>query len=610
MCGIAGIIDLKNTPDENQKLLGQMLQTQHHRGPDATCTWTDNHVFLGHNRLSIIDLSEAANQPMHFKHFTLVFNGEIYNYIELKQQLQALGHVFNTTSDSEVVLHAFSEWGYNCTQYFVGMWSLLIWDALKKEVFASRDRFGIKPFYYLFENNRFYFASEIKTLKHSPLFSSELNLAQVSRGLQMGWLSYNDETYFAKIKSLPAAHNLLFSPERFAVYRYWDLQTGVYTNLSFNDKAEKFRELFMDSINLHMRSDVPVASCLSGGLDSTAIVSLVQQLHPNMPYKAFSIYYEGDGDVDERPFIREVIKKYPAIEPHYFSPTENDVEESFNNALYHADLPVAGSSFVSQYFLMKMIAADGIKVVLDGQGADEYLGGYMHSFYRLIAEMLKQHQYGKAISATRDINKRLGNSVGKSISHFAKSFLAASSNEQQLYDLEYHKYFPFMTNTKVSPAPFKLKNVNGSRLDQFLYHLLNHTSLPSLLHYEDRNSMAFSVESRVPFLDHRLVEFCFSLHDDDKINDIDTKYILREALKHDLPEAIYSRKDKKGFVTPGENKWLRGPLKRLLDNEKNLPDFINKKKATEIFKAYKNGDNSKATLVWRLAVLGEWVKNG
>jgi asparagine synthase (glutamine-hydrolysing) len=214
-----------------------------------------------------------------------------------------------------------------------------------------------------------------------------------------------------------------------------------------------------------------------------------------------------------------------------------------------------------------------------------------------------------AIKETVHVNRRIGNTALKSAAHFGKSLLAMSRSEQQLYALEFSNYYPFLTNIKSDPAPFTLEAKNGSRMDQFLYHLLFTTSLPSLLHYEDRNSMAFSVESRVPFLDHRLVEFAFSLNDDDKIRNTDTKYILREALSKILPEAVYHRKDKKGFVTPGENKWLRGPLKHLVNEQLKLPPYIRKEKALPILEAYRKGDNSKAVLVWRLATLAEWGRS-
>lgn len=607
MCGIAGIINPKHSPEENRSVLSGMLQIQHHRGPDHTGMWDEGPVHLGHNRLSIIDLSDAAHQPMHYRRLTLIFNGEIYNYLELKKELEAKGHHFATHSDSEVLLNAYAEWGAECVTRFVGMWAFVIWDSEKKELFASRDRFGIKPFYYIHSNGSFFFASEMKTLKTVPAFRNDINVNQVARGLQMGWLGYHDETYFTEIKALPAAHNLIYSDKGLSVQRYWDISAGSKSDLSFTDKCDAFREAFSQSISIHLRSDVPVASCLSGGLDSSAIVSMVQHLNPEMRYKSFSIYYEGKGDVDERPFISEVIRKYPNIETVYFSPTDNQIAESFHHALHHADVPVTGSSFISQYFLMKLIADNGIKVVLDGQGADEYLGGYMHSYYRLIGGMIQQGKFGKALSLTKAVNHRLGSSVVKSAAHLGKSMLAALRDEQQLYSLEFRNYYPFMTNS--TGTPFHLQDVSGSRLDQFLYHLLFSTSLPSLLHYEDRNSMAFSIESRVPFLDHRLVEMAFGLSDDDRIHGTETKYVLRESLKGILPDAIYSRKDKKGFVTPGENKWLRGPLKYLLDSDTAFPEFIDKTKANSILDDYRKGDNSKATLVWRLVVLRKWMSS-
>jgi asparagine synthase (glutamine-hydrolysing) len=335
---------------------------------------------------------------------------------------------------------------------------------------------------------------------------------------------------------------------------------------------------------------------------------MVQQLHPGMNYKSFSIYYDGHGDVDERPFINEVIKKYPSVEPVYFKPTDDEVHDQFLRALYHADVPAAGSSFISQYFLMQLIQANGIKVVLDGQGADEFLGGYMHSFYRLVGGLLSKGKIARAIGVERAINNRLGNNSAESAAHFAKSLMAAALPEQALYSYEYKKYFPFLTHINPRRVPFKLRDPEGTRLTKFLYHLVFSTSLPSLLQYEDRNSMAYSVESRVPFLDHRLVEFCFSLEDEDKIHGIETKYILRQAMKPVLPQAVFERKDKKGFVTPGENKWLRGPLKRLLENQPGDLPFIRKSEAMEVLNAYKAGDNSRAALVWRLAVLSEWMK--
>jgi asparagine synthase (glutamine-hydrolysing) len=611
MCGIAGFIDPSLSSIDAQSVLSKMLISIAHRGPDARSIYSDESLQLGHNRLSIIDLSEQANQPMHYDDFIIIFNGEMYNYLEVKKKLLDKNYTFKTKSDTEVILAAYKEWGGDCVNEFVGMWAFVIWDKKKKELFASRDRFGIKPFYYIHEGDKFYFGSEYKALKQTPVFGNDLNYDQISRGLQMGWVCYKDETYFEKIKSLPAAYNLKLKIENWdlKINKYWDIETGKYSDLSFEEKRGKFVSLFTDSIKLHMRSDVAVASCLSGGLDSSAIVSMVQELNPGIRYKSFSIFYEGKDDVDERPFIYEVIKKYPEIDPYYFSPTDKDVEESFHHALFHADVPCTGSSFISQYFLMKLIGQHKIKVVLDGQGSDEYLAGYMHTFYRVIADMIKSGNIFGAASLTSQVNKKLHSSFSKSFAHFGKSILSAFNNEQSLYSLEYKNYYPFLSNLSSDKIPFNLESKEGNRTDNFLYQLIFNTSLPTLLHYEDRNSMAFSIESRVPFLDHRLVEFAFQLSTEDKIKQTETKYILRKSLHGILPEAIENRKDKKGFVTPGENKWLRGPLKHLLNIDLDKIDFLKKEMVKKILNEYKNGDNSKAILLWRIAVLNYWLKS-
>lgn len=609
MCGIAGFIDPSLSSPDAEKVLVKMLESISHRGPDARGVYHEEALHLGHNRLSIIDLSDEANQPMHFYDCSIIFNGEIYNYIEIRKKLIEKGYSFKTQSDTEVILGAYNEWGEDCVKEFVGMWALVIWNKKKKELFASRDRFGIKPFYYITDGNKFYFGSEYKALKQSPVFKNDLNYNQISRGLQMGWVCYNDETYFEKIKALPAAHSLRWNNGMMECWKYWDIEVGKYSELSIEEKKEKFLSLFADSIKLHMRSDVTVASCLSGGLDSSAIVSMVQQLNPGMGYKSFSVYYEGKDDVDERPFIYEVIKKYPSIEPYYFSPTDKDVEECFHQTLYHADVPCTGSSYISQYFLMKLIGQHKIKVVLDGQGSDEYLGGYMHTFYRIIADLVKSGNIFCALNLTYKVNKSLNSSFSKSLAHFGKSLLSTFNTEQSLYALEYRNYYPFMSNLSSDKIPFHLEKQNGNSTNNFLYHLIFNTSLPSLLHYEDRNSMAFSIESRVPFLDHRLVEFAFQLKTNDKVKGTETKHILRKSLHNILPEAIENRKDKKGFVTPGENKWLRGPLKHLLEIDPDKIDFLKKETIRKILNEYKNGDNSKAILVWRITVLNYWLKN-
>lgn len=609
MCGIAGFIDPRLAADDRDPLLQRMLESIAHRGPDARGLQIEGSLALGHNRLSIIDLSVEGNQPMRRNGLWIVFNGEIYNYIEIRSELQQAGVAFMTGTDTEVILAAYERYGHACVDRFVGMWSFAIWDESKHELFCSRDRFGIKPFYYIAQGDTFYFGSEYKALYPSPLFSADLNIRQVYRGLQMGWNAWHDETYYVSILSLPPAHNLVFRPDgSLTLKRYWEIHPERTIGMDMGDARSEFRRLFTDSVKLHMRSDVEVGACLSGGLDSSAIASVIGQGFNDTRLKTFTVYYEGKDEVDERPWVNEVLQAYPSLDPSYFSPTDDDIAGSFAKAIWHADVPLAGSSPISQYFVMQLAAERGVKVLLDGQGSDEMLAGYMHSFYRLMGGHLKGLRFGHAWSQLSAHCARQGFGMKKRMDLLAKSLLAGFRSEQDLYAFEYKHYFPLVSIG--DEIPFDLEEKQGSRLNRFLFQLTTATSLPTLLQFEDRNSMAFSIESRVPFLDHRLVEFVFALPDEAKFSSGITKRVLREGLKDVLPESIASRADKKGFVTPGEVKWLRGPLRFLLEQDFSHIDFLNVKKTREVIRDFKSGENRYANLVWRIAMLRYWMENG
>jgi asparagine synthase (glutamine-hydrolysing) len=607
MCGIAGFIDSNYSRDAGLDLLENMLASIAHRGPDARGKWNEEHVFLGQNRLSIIDLSEASNQPFLYEDLVISFNGEIYNYIEIKEELIKKGHRFTTQGDTEVICAAYKEYGERCVEQFMGMWAFALWDKTKKKLFCSRDRFGIKPFYYIEKNGGFYFGSEYKVFKQIPAFDKTLNIEQIQRGIALNWVTYKDETYFKQLQSLEPSHSLVIENEQKKVYRYWDIDTQNKSNahLSFKEKSEQFYHLFERSIKQHSRSDVPTGACLSGGLDSSSIVSLFATLFPNQPIKTFSIFYDGKNEVDERPFVREVVDKYKTVEPFYFSPNEQQIEDSFNKVAYHADVPLLGSTFISQHFLMKLAKEKGVTVAIDGQGADEYLGGYLHSFYRLLASQASSLQLGAFVSTFRHHLQREKYGFGKAVEILAKTGASLFFDESKIYNLEYkQKQAYFKSHQSIA---FEKKSNNS--LDDFLYQLLFNTTLQTLLHFEDRNSMTFSLESRVPFLDHRLVEFAFTLNDSDKINTkAETKFLLRESMKSVLPKAVYERKDKKGFVTPGEVKWLDGPLKHLLEVDYSNLEFLNVDQAKKEIEAFKQGDKSNAKMVWKLVCLNHWVQ--
>jgi asparagine synthase (glutamine-hydrolysing) len=535
---------------------------------------------------------------------TITYNGEVYNYVELRAELESEGYRFHTTGDTEVILNAFHRWGASCVERFIGMWAFAIWNEATQELFCSRDRFGIKPFHYIARDGRLHFASEIKGLHTSPLDRGGLNEAQLVRGLYLGWMHHWEETSFADIKSLPASHNLRWSNGEITIWQYADIATQPDTWRSFQDNVERFRELFIDSIRLTSRRDVDMGVCLSGGLDSTSIASVLASATDEHSVKTFTAYYTGKGNVDERPYIDHVLQRYPQIQQKTISPTDADVNEVFDRIVRLMDAPMPSSSYISQYFVMQLAASNGVKVVLDGQGSDEIMGGYMHSLYRSIADYLRA---GKLDDAAKELNHhaaRQNYGVRRKLDVLAKSMLAAVRDEPSLYRLEFARTAPWIAKSSPSSIPLRLEMPSGPRLNAFLYNLMRVTLLPTLLHTEDINSMAFSIESRVPFLDHRLVDLCFAMPNEHKIYRGETKRVLRAAMRGIVPDPVLDRKDKTGFITPGHIAWLRGALSHLIDGDwKDLDWAIDRTALNEVLSAYKRGDNSNALFVWRLAML-------
>ncbi len=606
MCGINGFIDPKLGSEEAKKVLDRMLWSTHHRGPDHTGRWHKDDVHLGHNRLSIIDLSEEANQPFQRDELIMIHNGEVYNYLEIRQELEKIGHLFRTKSDTEVILAAFQEWGKDCVSRFVGMWAFVIYDTRDKSLFASRDRFGIKPLHYIKEGERFYFSSEMKALRSSPLFKKEVNERQVALGLQLGMLSHGDESYYQQVKNLKPGHNLSLKDGQIRTWQYWDVRLFQVDDRPYDEKVGSFRELFMDSVKLHLRSDVPLGTCLSGGLDSSSIASAVSKLSPGQEFHTFSIYYEKEG-FDERRWMKAVEEKYPQIIPHHYSPSDDELIDHFEDFFEQQDVPMAGSSPFSQYFLMRLAKQCGVTVTLDGQGADEYLIGYMHSFFRILADDIRGFRWGKAKREYTAHSALRGFSGADATQLLKKTMASVLYSERGLAELAFKKAQPWvMRNDHQADEP----EVRGSRtrIDGFLHGLTFHSTLPTLLHYADRNSMRFSLESRVPYLDHRLVEAGFALKVEDRVKDGVTKRILRDAMKGIIPDAIYHRQDKKAFNTPGEVKWLRGPMAHMLDFSDATYDLVDRKKVDGLVQEFKAGSDRHAKMIWRLAMLDHWLK--
>lgn len=588
MCGIAGII----AGDEQKvsvELLQQMTNAIAHRGPDGKGHWTNNSatVALGHRRLSIIDLSSNAAQPMHYNGgYTITYNGEIYNYIELRETLLQKGYTFQTQSDTEVILAAYDCWKENCLQYFDGMFALAIWDEKDKSLFAARDRFGEKPFYYAWQNEQLLFASEIKALwtggvekKRNDTFL----LFYLSSGL-LNNPNKPGETFYENIFSLPAASYLLYKPTEkvFTINRWWDLDKETRQNITEKEAIDKLYSFLSGTVTKRLRSDVEVGTSLSGGLDSSSILALICK--QNKPvYKTFSAVFPGF-EKDESKYIDEVVKKFP-VQHFTLTPTADDLNKDIDSFLYYQEQPVQSASVYLQYKIYELAKQHGIKVVLDGQGADEVLGGYTKYLHWYLQELVAKGQFGLANSEKNILQSNypmLQWSWKNYIAAFApfvtvnrlqkKVFKAAAFHPHINPDFSYHS---FNKEAVYKPAVHKLNDI--------LYYDTMQNTLPELLHYADRNSMAHGVELRLPFLNDELVQFIFSLPSSFKIRDGFTKWVLRKAMQPQLPPAICWRKDKIGYEPP-QQQWMQHSLirekitaarEKLVKEEILLPSVLN-----------------------------------
>jgi asparagine synthase (glutamine-hydrolysing) len=561
MCGIAGIVGFRApvSPD----LLAAMNSRLVHRGPDDGGQWmsADGEIGLASRRLAILDLSAAGHQPMSSPDgkLWLAFNGEIYNYVELRAELVSHGHAFRTQTDTEVVLASYAQWGEACVQKFNGMFGLAIWDSRREVLFAARDRFGEKPFYYVRLANRLVFASEIKALLADPDVPRTLDDVTVGRYLVLALVDCDDRTFFAGVRQLPVAHTLTVTRSGdVSLRRYWDLDLD--RNAS-GDKAvvDEFRALLTDSVNIRLRSDVPVGSSLSGGLDSSGIVCTMKALldqHPSATQKTFSARYRNSRS-DEGRFIQAVVDR-AGIESHNVFIEGEDLATDIDRFIWYHDEPVAHTSQFAQWKVMELARDCGVTVLLDGQGADEIIGGYPSpTFGYRYAELLTG---GHVITLIRELAafQRNHRNVGTALRYMAGALLPDSLKTFARTRLR--GTAGLVSNGTGREAPRGMAPASAPQLRRALYETLTVTSLPSLLRYGDRNSMAFSREARLPFLDHRLVELAFSLPSDRLVRDGMTKVILRRALSGSIPDAVRDRTDKVGFATP-ERDWLAGPLR-------------------------------------------------
>lgn len=578
---------LANTKTQNIKLFGgedsesvlNLPTLTNHDGGD----WN---LAFGYRRLSILDISANGHQPMSnkAKNIWMIYNGEIYNYLEIREVLVKKGYTFTSTGDSTVILAAYEEWGDACVNHLVGMWAFAILDLRNQDtpkLFVSRDPFGIKPLYYTVYEGQIAFGSEIKALLELPWAKRHANPQRLHDYLRMGYLDHDDdkthrETMFQGIYQLRAAHTLTLdlskSLQLSALHpqQYWQLKPMPRKDLSFNEAAEQLRALFLKNIRLHLRSDVPIGTALSGGIDSSAIVMGMRYIEPNIDLRTFSFIAQEDPSINEERWS-DMIVKASGSKATKTSPDHTSLIADLMHLVRTQDEPVGSTSIYAQYCVFRLARENGMKVMLDGQGADELLAGYRGYRSIRLASLLRKRQFGAAIQFQRGLKAYAGDGRWTGmLLRTAAEFLPRQFYTSALkiagkdHSANFLNADWFTQHAIQAFVPAEAPKDTNDLLRFALIDASTSSNLPALLHYEDRNSMAHSIESRVPFLTPEIAEFILSLPEEYLISqDGTTKCVFRQAMRGIVPDAILDRKDKIGFATP-ERQWM-GAMKSWID---------------------------------------------
>jgi asparagine synthase (glutamine-hydrolysing) len=567
MCGIAGIISI-NPSTIHLTLLQRMAAALAHRGPDGDGFWINaaNTTGLAHRRLAIIDLSTQAAQPMHYaERYTITFNGEIYNYIELRKSLQMAGYVFHTKSDTEVILAAYDLYKEKCVHYLEGMFAFAIWDEKEKQLFAARDRLGEKPFYYYQEEGLFVFASEMKALwavgiprqVENKMLLNYLTLGHVQNPAD------KSQTFYNNIFSLLPAHYLKLDATtlRNSIINYWDIDKETVLKMPDDEILLHFEKLFNNSVVRKLRSDVPVGASLSGGLDSSSIAwCIMQELQKNNAgknFKTFSAVFPGY-EKDEAAFIKQVAGQC-SFESYTVTPTASGLIKDFERLCYHQEEPFPSSSIYAQYKVFELAAKHGVKVMIDGQGADEIMAGYHKYLHWYIQELVSHNKFSRArkekkLFVHHQMHMKWG--IQNLLAAFLPSHVSIALEKKEYRQIARHPDISKNLLTVIKGREWDgIHKPIVTKLNDILYFNTMEFGLEELLRFSDRNSMAHGTEVRLPFLNAELVQFVFSLPSTYKIADGYTKSILRRVMNNKLPDSIVWRTDKTGYEPP-QQQWM------------------------------------------------------
>ena len=586
MCGINGIIN-KGNDFVDQNLIDQMNELLKHRGPDDSGIFVSDSIGFGHRRLSILDLSSKGKQPMTNDGLTITFNGEIYNYIELRQSLVEKGYEFHSNTDTEVILKAYREWGQNCISKFNGMWAFAIHDKNENIVFCSRDRFGIKPFYFFNNDSSFIFSSEIKPLL-IHFKNNYVNKNILIEYLLYGLEEHTDETFFEDIIKLTPGHNLVYNlnNNKISINQYYFIQK-TKNELSNDQNTEQIRKRLTESIQLRLRSDIKVGSCLSGGIDSSLISAIASKLDSKFNYNIHGKSFEGK--YDESHFAKQVTDRYET-ELSIVEPSMEDFHTDLEKVVRIQEEPFGGPSIVMQYFVMKKSKEDNCSVLLDGQGADELFLGYETYYPHYLSSLLLKFNLITFFKSLSTLNFFQTNKLKT----FFQSFFILFKRSLLFFQIKYKaRKFVVKPNVKRLKKTLIHKDWFTFKKNQLTVNNLSH-----LLRYEDKNSMHFSIETRLPYLDYLLVEDVINLPIELNYSNGFTKHLLRNVAKSDLPKSIVWRKDKFGFEAP------RSPFAG--ENELKMISKIEKSSLIKkIINIDKNTFNNKSFL-WKLYCVSVW----
>lgn len=627
MCGIAGLMSTEKDKLFLKTRIEIMKDLISHRGPDGEGTWLeqDANICLGHRRLAIIDIVHG-HQPLQSQDgdLLIVFNGEIYNYIELREKLIKKGHPIISHSDTEVLIYAYREWGDDCLKHLLGMFAFAIWDRKKKRLFCARDRVGIKPFYYFWDRKNFAFSSEIKSILASSFVKAEPNL----QGLQ-DYITFQfclgDKTMFKDIYKLEPGWFMVvqYGNEELTINRsqYWDLNYSTDTVHDEKWFSNKLLELLQDSVAIHLRSDVPLGAHLSGGLDSSTVSSLATRVLSNSKINTFTGAFSAGIAYDETRYAKSLANSI-AAEYNEVYIKGSEFPDIFPKLIYYMDEPAAGPGLVPQYYVSKL-ASEKVKVVLGGQGGDEIFIGYARYLIACLEKCILDSINASFVGANNDLNL---NSITKNLTTLQSYIpMLKAFWKNGLFETWDKRYFQLIDRRAGSKGLYsdQLFNTDYSSFESFceifnrpgissitdkMSHFDIKGSLPALLQVEDRTSMATSLESRVPLLDHRILEFMATVPEYIKFKNGDTKHLFKSAIKPILPKEIHERKDKMGFPTPFE-KWIREEarefvLDTLLSNSVRQRGIYDIQKLEHVI----NNESQFGRVVWGLLSLEIWYK--